>query len=57
MDHDQRLALAVTLAAPYVNFTAANNPTQGTNVAVSRIVQAYEAIQRADEMLQARATA
>ena len=57
MDHDQRMALAVQLAAPYVNFTAANNPAQGTNVAVSRIVQAYEAIKRADEMLQARATA
>lgn len=57
MDHEQMMSLAVQLAAPYVDFKAAGNPAQGTNIAASRIVQAYEAIQKAEQMLAARAKA
>lgn len=57
MDHEQRMALAVHLAAPYIDFKAAGNPGQGTNIAVSRIVQAYEAIQRADQLIAERLAA
>lgn len=54
MDHEQLMSLAVTLAAPYVDFKAAGNPAQGTNIAASRIVQAYEAIQKAEQIIRAR---
>ena len=57
MDHEQRIALAIHLATPYCDFKAAGNPTQGTNIAASRIVQAYDAIQKAEQLLSARATA
>jgi hypothetical protein len=57
MDHDQRLALAVHMATPYVDFKVAGNMTQGTNIAVSRIVQAYDAIAKADELLASRTPA
>lgn len=57
MDHDQKMALAVHLATPYVDFKAAGNPTQGTNIAASRIVQAYDAILKAEQLLASRATA
>ena len=56
MDHEQRLALAVALATPYCDFKAAGNPAQGTNIAASRIVQAYDAIQKAEQALAGRAT-
>jgi len=54
MDHEQLMSLAVALAAPYVDFKAAGNPAQGTNIAASRIVQAYEAIQKADKIISER---
>lgn len=54
MDHEQMMSLAVTLAAPYVDFKAAGNPSQGTNIAASRIVQAYDAIRKAEQMIAAR---
>lgn len=54
MDHEQLMSLAVTLAAPYVDFKAAGNPAQGTNIAASRIVQAYDAIRKAEEAIRAR---
>ena len=57
MDHEQRLALAVALATPYCDFKASGNPAQGTNIAASRIVQAYDAIQKAEQALSGRATA
>ena len=57
MDHDQRLALAVQMAANHVDFKAAGNPAQGVNIAASRIVQAYDAIQKAEQLLSARTVA
>lgn len=57
MDHEQRVALAIHLATPHIDFKAAGNMTQGTNIAASRIVQAYEAIQKAEQLLAARAAA
>ena len=57
MDHEYRLSLAIQLAAPHVDFKAAGNLTQGTNIAASRIVQAYEAIQKAETLLEARLAA
>ncbi len=57
MDHDQRMALAVHLATPHVDFKVAGNMTQGTTVAASRILQAYEAIQRAEQLITAKYSA
>lgn len=57
MDHEQLMSLAVTLAAPYVDFKAAGNPAQGTNIAASRIVQAYDAIVKAEQAIAARTKA
>ena len=57
MDHEQRFALAIHLATPHIDFKIAGNLTQGTNVAASRILQAYEAIQKAEQLLQARLAA
>lgn len=54
MEHDQLMALAVTLAAPHIDFKAAGNPAQGTNIAASRIVQAYEAIRKAEQLIASR---
>ena len=57
MDHEQLMSLAVTLAAPYVDFKAAGNPAQGTNIAASRIVQAYDAIVKAEQSIATRTKA
>lgn len=57
MDHEYRLSLAIQLAAPHIDFKAAGNMTQGTNIAASRIIQAYEAIQKAEQQLDARMAA
>ena len=57
MDHEQRVALAIHLATPHIDFKAAGNMTQGTNIAASRIIQAYEAIQKAEQLLEARQAA
>ena len=54
MDHEQRIALAVQLAAAHIDFKAAGNPAQGTNIAASRILQAYEAIQKAEQLIAER---
>ena len=57
MDHEYRLSLAIQMAAAHVDFKAAGNPAQGINIAASRIVQAYDAIVKAEQMLSSRAPA
>ena len=57
MDHEQRMALAVHLATPHIDFKASGNPSQGTAIAASRILQAYEAIQKAEQLIGARTAA
>ncbi|HYC35332.1 MAG TPA: hypothetical protein VEC19_02840 [Usitatibacter sp.] len=57
MEKQERFALAVQLAAPHVDFKASGNPALGTNNAASRIVQAYEAILKAEQLIEQRAAA